>query len=196
MGLSNQIPLKNVFMIGIEDGEANARTNSPTNSKGPMNTEPLLTTAERGYLARAVTVAAEARAHGNHPFGAIVVTADGVQLEAENSVLTDSDPTGHAETNLVRLAASVLTPRELATCTLFTSTEPCAMCAGAIYWSGISRVVFALSEAELIAMTAANPDAQTLDLACREVFARGNRRIDVSGPVTMPEAVAVHIGFW
>ena len=159
-------------------------------------TEQLLNTVEFGHLTRAVEVAAEARAHGNHPFGAIIVTAGGVQIEAENSVLTESDPTGHAETNLVRLAASVLTPAELATCTLFTSTEPCAMCAGAIYWAGINRVVFALAEGELIAMTAANPDEQTLDLPCREVFARGPRAIEVIGPVAMPEAVAVHAGFW
>jgi len=161
-----------------------------------MSNEPALTAAELGHLTRAVAVAAEARAHGNHPFGAIIVTADGVQLEAENSVLTGSDPTGHAETNLVRLAASVLSPKELGTCTLYTSTEPCAMCAGAIYWAGINRVVYALAESELIAMTAANPNEQTLALPCREVFARGPRTIEVIGPVSLPAAVTVHAGFW
>jgi tRNA(Arg) A34 adenosine deaminase TadA len=161
-----------------------------------MSNDALLTPDELEHLRRAVTVAAEAREHGNHPFGAIIVTAGGVHLEAENSVLTGSDPTGHAETNLVRLAATVLTPEELATCTLFTSTEPCAMCAGAIYWAGINRVVYALAEGELIAMTAANPSEQTLDLPCREVFARGPRTVEVIGPVPLPEAVAVHEGFW
>ncbi len=161
-----------------------------------MSTDPPLSTIERGHLHRAVEIAAKARDHGNHPFGAIIVTEGGVEVEAENTVLTESDPTGHAETNLVRLASSVLSHAELATCTLYTSTEPCAMCAGAIYWAGINRVVFALSEAELIAMTAANPDEQTLDLPCREVFARGPRPIEVIGPVELPEAVAVHEGFW
>ena len=161
-----------------------------------MNNDALLNSDDLEHLRRAVSVAAEAREHGNHPFGAIIVTAGGVQLEAENSVLTGSDPTGHAETNLVRLAASVLTPEELASCTLFTSTEPCAMCAGAIYWAGINRVVYALAEGELIAMTAENPSEQTLDLPCREVFARGPRAIEVIGPVLLPEAFAVHEGFW
>lgn len=161
-----------------------------------MSNDALLNSDEFEHLRRAVTVAAEAREHGNHPFGAIIVTAGGVQLEAENSVLTGSDPTGHAETNLVRLAASVLTPEELASCTLFTSTEPCAMCAGAIYWAGINRVVYALAEGELIAMTAENPSEQTLDLPCREVFARGPRAVEVIGPVLLPEAFAVHEGFW
>jgi tRNA(Arg) A34 adenosine deaminase TadA len=161
-----------------------------------MSNDALLNSDDLEHLRRAVSVAAEAREHGNHPFGAIIVTAGGVQLEAENSVLTGSDPTGHAETNLVRLAASVLTPEELASCTLFTSTEPCAMCAGAIYWAGINRVVYALAEGELIAMTAENPSEQTLDLPCREVFARGPRAIEVIGPVLLPEAFAVHEGFW
>jgi tRNA(Arg) A34 adenosine deaminase TadA len=109
-----------------------------------MNFEPQLSGSELAHVRRAVEIAGHARTHGNHPFGALIVTADGVQLEAENTVLTSADPTGHAETNLVRLAASVLTPAQLATCTLYTSTEPCAMCAGAIYWAVINLVVFAL----------------------------------------------------
>jgi len=158
--------------------------------------DPILSATEWRFLHRAVQLAADARAHGNHPFGAVIVTADGIEVEAENSVLTHKDPTGHAETNLVRKAGAILTPAQFANCTLYTSTEPCAMCAGAIYWAGINRVVFALGESALIAMTASNPDEQTLDLPCREVFARGPRTIEVIGPVDFPEAVAVHDGFW
>ena len=89
---------------------------------------------------------------------------------ARNSVVTEADPTGHAETNLVRLAGP-LAAREgidLSTCTLYTSTEPCAMCAGAIYWSGIGRVVYGLAEVDLLAMTGGDhPDNPTLALPCR-----------------------------
>jgi tRNA(Arg) A34 adenosine deaminase TadA len=70
------------------------------------------------------------------------------------------------------------------------------MCAGAIYWSGIGRVVYGLAETELIAITgndAANP---TLALPCREVFARGQRQVIVLGPLLTDEARAVHDGFW
>ena len=70
------------------------------------------------------------------------------------------------------------------------------MCAGAIYWAGIGRVVFALSEASLRALTgddAANP---TLALPCREVFSRGQRRITVEGPALEDEVRLVHAGFW
>ena len=147
------------------------------------------------HLARAVALARDARERGDHPFGALLVTADGTVVEALNSVNTENDPTGHAETNLVRLAASSVEAAALASSTLFTSTEPCAMCAGAIYWSGIGRVVFALSEQGL-AEIVGEADEPTLDLPCREVFARGGRPIEVIGPVDLPDAVAVHEGFW
>jgi tRNA(Arg) A34 adenosine deaminase TadA len=152
-------------------------------------------TSQLDHLARAVALAREARERGDHPFGALLVTADGTVVEALNSVNTENDPTGHAETNLVRLAASSVEAGALASSTLFTSTEPCAMCAGAIYWSGIGRVVFALSEQGLAELVG-DADEPTLDLPCREVFARGGRPIEVIGPVDLPDAVAVHEGFW
>ena len=94
----------------------------------------------------AIDQARLARAAGNHPFGAVLADADGtVVLSAQNTVVTDSDVTGHAESNLVRLASTTL-GRDLRGYALYTSTEPCAMCAGAIYWAGISKVVFALAE--------------------------------------------------
>jgi tRNA(Arg) A34 adenosine deaminase TadA len=152
-------------------------------------------TSQLDHLARAVALAREARERGDHPFGALLVTADGTVVEALNSVNTENDPTGHAETNLVRSAASSVEAGALASSTLFTSTEPCAMCAGAIYWSGIGRVVFALSEQGLAGLVG-DADEPTLDLPCREVFARGGRPIEVIGPVDLPDAVAVHEGFW
>ncbi len=147
------------------------------------------------YLTRAVALAREARERGDHPFGALLVTADGRVVEALNSVNTEHDPTGHAETNLVRVAASSVEQDAAASATLYTSTEPCAMCSGAIYWSGIGRVVFALSEQGLAELVG-DSDEPTLDLPCREVFARGGRAIAVVGPVGLPEAAEVHRGFW
>jgi tRNA(Arg) A34 adenosine deaminase TadA len=97
---------------------------------------------------------------------------------------------------VVREAAARLEPDELAASTLYTSTEPCAMCAGAIYWSGIPRVVFALSESGLARIVAEQEGLPTMSLPCREVFARGGRPVAVAGPAELPEAVAVHDGFW
>jgi tRNA(Arg) A34 adenosine deaminase TadA len=84
----------------------------------------------------------------------------------------------------------------LANATLYSSAEPCAMCAGAIYWSGIGRLVYGLSESRLRALTGNHPENPTLQLPCREVFARGQRAIEVVGPLLEEEAAAVHAGFW
>jgi tRNA(Arg) A34 adenosine deaminase TadA len=147
------------------------------------------------YLRRAIELAGAARTAGNHPFGAVVVAADGAVLaEAGNSVAIDG-PTGHAETNVVRGVARV-DPATLRGATLYTSTEPCAKCAGAIYWSGIGRVVYALGEDALHVLTGDDPANPTLALPCREVFARGQRPIIVGGPALEDEARAVHAGFW
>ena len=105
------------------------------------------------HLTRAVELAELARAHGNHPFGALLVTATGEIVEAENTVVIDGDPTGHAETNLVRKASAVLDRTALATATLYTSTEPCAMCCGAVVWSGVRSVVIAGSGPDLELIT-------------------------------------------
>jgi tRNA(Arg) A34 adenosine deaminase TadA len=149
------------------------------------------------HLRLAIALAAQARARGNHPFGAVLADEQGrVLLQAENTVITDRDATGHAETNLVRLATQQFSPEELARCTLYASTEPCAMCAGAVHWSGIGRVVYALGEPELYAIV--GPSPEHLLLPCREVFARSGRPVEVIGPVTIldEEARSVHAGFW
>ncbi|MEE1783617.1 nucleoside deaminase [Streptomyces sp. SP17BM10] len=151
----------------------------------------------RAHLLTAIEISASARAHGNHPFGALLTDHSGaVLLTAENTVLTDHDVTAHAETNLVRQASRHLAPPQLAEATLYSTTEPCAMCAGAIYWSGIRRVVYALAATELNAIAGADPDEPVLDLPCREVFAAGGHTVTVSGPHLYDEAAAVHTGYW
>src|SRR3954466_2228568 len=100
----------------------------------------------RQHLRRAIELAQQARDHGNHPFGALLVDEKGnVVLEAENTVRTDKDVTAHAETNLMRKASALFAPDLLEPGTLAPSAEPCAMCAGAIYWGNVRRVVFGLS---------------------------------------------------
>lgn len=148
-------------------------------------------------LGRSVEVARRAREAGNHPFGAVLASAEGeVLAQAENTVSTARDVTGHAELNLVRMASGRYSERELADCTLYSSTEPCAMCAGAIYWSGIGRVVYALSEARLGQMTGADAENPTMHLSARTVLSAGQRVIEVEGPADLAEAEEVHAGFW
>lgn len=148
------------------------------------------------HLEHAIRLAFAARERGDHPFGAVLVTPDGTVVEGLNSVETDRDPTGHAETNLVRNASRALSPEVVAASTLYTSTEPCAMCSGAIYWAVIPRVVYALGSDELDRIVHENDGEQELALPSREVFSRGGRATLVVGPVPLPGAAEVHAEFW
>ena len=152
---------------------------------------------DEAFLRRSFEVARRARAHGNHPFGAILVsTAGDVLLEAENGFMPDRDMTGHAERLLCTQASKQLDAKTLAGATLYSSAEPCAMCAGAIYWTGIGRVVYGLSERRLKRITGSHAENPTLDLPCRSVFAAGQRDTDVIGPLLEDEAAALHDGVW
>jgi tRNA(Arg) A34 adenosine deaminase TadA len=149
------------------------------------------------FLRKSFAVARRARTHGNHPFGAILVGPDGgVLIERENGYMPDRDMTAHAERLLATAASRTLAPQVLARCTLYSSAEPCAMCAGAIYWAGIGRVVFGLSERRLRAITGDHAENPTLDLPCRTVFAAGQRVVEVIGPLLEDEAAALHDGVW
>jgi tRNA(Arg) A34 adenosine deaminase TadA len=143
----------------------------------------------------AIALSAQSRAEGNHPFASLVVDAEGnVLAEAGNA--HNSDCTCHAEMNAVRMASAKYQAAELRGATLYSSAEPCAMCAGGVYWSGIGRVVYGLSEARLLTLTGNHPDNPTLSLPCREVFARGQRQVEVVGPLLEDEAAVAHAGFW
>lgn len=109
-----------------------------------------MTEGDSGFLRRAIELAAAARASGDQPFGSLLVGPDGTVLaEDHNTVLTDGDITAHPELKLARWAARELDAATAAGTTMFTSCQPCGMCAGAIERSGLSRVVFALSNEQL-----------------------------------------------
>jgi tRNA(Arg) A34 adenosine deaminase TadA len=149
------------------------------------------------FLRRSFDVARRSMSHGNHPFGAVLVGHDGkVLLEAENGYLPAHDGTAHAERLLATDACRSLSRQERGKATLYSSAEPCAMCAGAIYWAGIGRVVYGLSEHRLRDMTGSHPENPTLDLPCRQVFASGQRPTEVVGPLLEDEAAALHEGVW
>lgn len=149
-------------------------------------------------LRLAFGVASRARAEGNHPFGAVLVGPDGeVWLEQGNGFAMDGgDMTAHAERLLASAASRRFGAARLAGCTLYVSAEPCAMCAGAIYWVGIGRVVYGQSERDLKRQTSAHAENPTLDLPCRVVFAAGQRQVEVVGPLLEDEAARLQEGFW
>jgi tRNA(Arg) A34 adenosine deaminase TadA len=149
------------------------------------------------FLRRSFEVARRAATNGNHPFGAILVDQNrNILIEAENGYMPAHDGTAHAERLLATQACTTLSPDTLRQATLYSSAEPCAMCAGAIYWAGIGRLVYALSEHRLRIVTGNHPENPTLDLPCREVFASGQRPTEVVGPMLEDEAEAVHAGAW
>ncbi|MBT7950668.1 MAG: nucleoside deaminase [Gammaproteobacteria bacterium] len=156
-----------------------------------------MTPADYDFLRLAFTGAERARQHGNHPFGAALVDADGrAFLASENSVVSYRDATAHAELNLIRAATGKYTPEQLSTCTLYASSEPCPMCAGAIVWGNIRRVVFGLGMQALYKEIGDVPGAPSLKLQSRSVFEHAPWPIEVIGPVMETEALLPHKDFW
>lgn len=149
-------------------------------------------------LRLSIALSEQSKKRGRHPFAALVADEHGqvVAQAGNNSMPPEGDPTQHAELVAAALAARQLTPEALQRCTLYTSAEPCCMCAGAIYWTGIGRVVYALSEHALLGLTGDHPENPTFSLPCREVFARGQRGVEVLGPMLEDEAAEPHRGFW
>jgi len=153
--------------------------------------------ADETLLRLSFDVARRAQEHGNHPFGAILVGPGGeVLIESENGYLPDRDMTAHAERLLATRASRAYRPDFLASCTLYSSAEPCAMCAGATYWAGIGRVVYALGERRLKEITGDHPENPTLDVPCRVVLDGGQRRVEVVGPLLEDEGAALHLRAW
>lgn len=146
-----------------------------------------LTPADEALLRSAIALSAHARAAGNEPYGALLADARGqVLLEAQNTQHTGCDCTAHAELNLVRAASPRFERSLLAGCSVYASGEPCPMCAGALYWAGVGRVVFALSITSMTELGGA--DADELSLRCADVLASGTRRVQVLGPALEAEA--------
>lgn len=140
-----------------------------------------MTPNDLDHLRRCIELAGEAKARGDEPFGSVLVGGDGAVLaERSNRVNTDHDVTAHPEHWLASWASQHLDADQCAAATMYTSGEHCAMCSAAHFWAGIGRLVFVMSGEQLAAKR--GPEAPGLALSSREVFARGNRDIEVEGP--------------
>ena len=134
-------------------------------------------------LRETFVLAEQALKAGDAPYGALLAVGGTVLLHARNTVSTQHDITAHAEMNLIREAWQTLSSETLSQATLYASAEPCSMCAGAIYWSGISKVVFGCG-VELNAKIT----AQDIVVKASEVLLRGGRHIELIGPLLEDEA--------
>ena len=148
-------------------------------------------TDDARYIRRAIDLARQARERGDHPFGALLVANEQIVLEAENTVVSRNNPTHHAEMNLVQAAWGTLAAGVIERSTLYTSTEPCPMCTGAIFWSGIRRLVFSLPALDLGALT-----GDPFCGPCRPLFDRAGVKTEVVGPIVPDEGRQIHLGFW
>ncbi|MDQ0568841.1 tRNA(adenine34) deaminase [Variovorax paradoxus] len=169
-------------------------SNSPT----VIPEETALDERDERYLRKAIVWSHAARRRGNRPFGSVIVSAAGeVLAEAANSNAETGDCTAHAEVNALRaLAGRGLTREELAGATLYASGEPCVMCAGAIFWSNIGRVVFGIDAERLRVFRGERQEQRDAELSCRDVFRASPHPIECIGPALLDEASAAHDGAW
>lgn len=147
------------------------------------------------HLRRSNEVARRAIELGHHPFGAVLVGPDHETVLLEQCNI---DTVNHAESTLARVAASNFTAEFLWGCTLYTAVEPCCMCAGTAYWANIGRVVFGMTEAQLLAETGNHAENPTLSVPARFVFDHGQKAVELIGPVPaiVAETVAMQRAFW
>lgn len=166
---------------------------------GPAWSEPTTPDAnDLALLRRTFVLASEAREMGGAPYGALVADVNGnIVVEQRNtSSVTGGDPTQHAELMAVSNAWRELNYEGMGSATLYASTEPCSMCAGAAYWTGIGRVVYGLSNRRLFELTGDNPHQASFALPCRDILQHGQRPITVIGPLLEDEAAQAHQGYW
>ncbi len=158
------------------------------------DTDPTPAQMEK-HLLTANVVALEVMQQGHHPFGAVLVDADHeTVLMSQGNI----DTLNHAESTLVRRAAEEYSADYLWRCTLYSTVEPCVMCAGAQYWANIGRLVYGMSERQLLDYTGAHSENPTLDIPSRYVFERSQKAIRVWGPIdsVVEPIAALHRTFW
>jgi tRNA(Arg) A34 adenosine deaminase TadA len=159
-----------------------------------MRTSPTAAQVLR-HLRRCNEVAQRAVTLGRHPFGAILVAPDHETVLLEQCNI---DTVNHAESTLARVAATNFPQDYLWDCTLYTSVEPCCMCAGTAYWANIGRVVFGLTEAMLLEATNSHAENPTMSVPARHVFDHCQKPVELVGPVPeiAAEVLAVQRAFW
>jgi tRNA(Arg) A34 adenosine deaminase TadA len=146
---------------------------------------------DESFMRLAIEASREAYLAGNMPFGAALVQEGAIVDICGNlqvtAALGEGDCIGHAEVVLVRQVSGDLGASALLGGTVYASGEPCAMCAGAMFWAGISRIVYAASTPDIVAAFG----GASLPVRCADVLRSASRAVIVDGPVLGAEAVAV-----
>ncbi len=145
------------------------------------------TDTDRSYIRKAQRLAEDALEAGNPPFGSLLVLDGSVIETSTNTTASGDDITAHPELKLAWYAARELSEAERARCTMYTSTEPCAMCAGAIYYSGLGRIVYSVAGSSLPRIR----EDRGIDIPCSEVIERGDGTTTVEGPILEEDGLAI-----
>lgn len=151
----------------------------------------MTSTNHEPFIRQCYDLARQAVANGDHPFGALLVREGEVVLTAVNTVHSHRDVTQHAELNLVSQAGRLLGYTAVAESILYTSTEPCAMCTGAIFWAGIPTIVYGCS-ADSLGQVARG----SFVVPSRQLLAKATRPTHIVGPVLEAEGIAIHQTYW
>src|SRR5271155_1702513 len=153
---------------------------------------------DKKFLRQAIALSEAAVMRGGRPFGALVTDGEG-RVVPQAQAVPSGDPrpwTAHSEMQALRAASAILTWEELGRATLYASGEPCPMCAAALYWCNIARLVFCVSEPAMRALRAPFRRAAGIDMRCEQIFVRCDRRVQVIGPLLEDEGLPVHRRFW
>ena len=136
---------------------------------------------------------------GNEPFGAVLVKADEVMAVGQNKINTENDPTYHAETGLIRDYCHQTGVTDLSDYTMYTSCEPCVMCAGCMIWAKLGRMVYGISVKQLFSLLKegtsdvfSQEDDRGISMPCSEIFARSSNKISVIGGVLEAEGIELY----
>jgi len=158
----------------------------------PLPDDSRVTDIDKFFIKKVYEVAREA-SETSYPYGALLVHEGKIIATYGNTVKEAGDVTMHAETGLLSYASKEFGAEVLVNSTLYTSTEPCIMCSGAIYWAGIKKVVYGTTE--LQARLLFDQDAEKRLISSREAFSRIRPDVEIIGPVLEEEGLLIHVLF-
>ncbi len=129
-------------------------------------------------------LALEEAKKGDAPYGAVIVKDNQVIARNHNTVKRDSDPSAHAEINVIRSLTARLKNPSLEGYIIYTTGEPCPMCASACVWTGISEIIYGASIEDLVSV-----NQSQINISCEEVIAQSVRKIKVTKGVLRQECL-------
>jgi tRNA(Arg) A34 adenosine deaminase TadA len=152
---------------------------------------------DHALLSRVFALADQARAAGDHPFGALLAVDGVVVAEVKNRVNTDRDITAHAELTLVRQLERDGNLELLGRGVVFASCEPCPMCVGAMFWAGARSVVYGLSAERLTELATEDGDEPIgFSITASEIGLSASPAMLFTGPLREAEAELPHLDYW